>query len=38
MIAVAVLLSVVFSIYTLAQTSNATLVGTVFDTTGASVP
>src|SRR3989449_10237976 len=37
-IAVAVLLSVVFSIYTLAQTSNATLGGTVSDPTGALIP
>src|SRR5207249_10576898 len=37
-IAVAVLLSVVFSIYTFAQTSNATLGGTVSDPTGAFIP
>src|SRR5437667_263921 len=37
-IAFAVLLSVVFSIYTLAQTSNATLGGTVSDPTGALIP
>src|SRR5262249_19715324 len=38
LIAVAVLLSLVFSIYTFAQTSNATLGGTVSDPTGALIP